>query len=331
MVSTNRTFYFRPSQSPTIVNLTKQLIVAGFEQSNGIQQANFTDKNLELDEEVSQALEYKHLLAGLVNQYCPETTPLTYVINDNNHEKVIRTIEREHAKNPWILKPALLNNAEGIKLFSSVDEVYDHYASNQRYSGYHVLQQYLNKPHLLDGHKYTLRMFVVLTNFAGAYLYKDGYYNIAREKYDASDFSQLNTHLTNEHLNPNHEPNVVQMPTRGVPNFELIFEKIRVSVAKTLDALNQEKPQQLSSTEGSKALSFFGFDFMLDEDLRLWLLEVNHGPCFPVDVNHVLQKHLYDDFWRAVVSDFVIPLVEDKRDNMGGNDSFVPVITSEVR
>ena len=49
--------------------------------------------------------------------------------------------------------------------------------------------------------------------------------------------------------------------------------------------------------ENSLCFQVFGFDIMLDQDLKLWLLEVNHSPSFltesPLDFK--LKKNLLRD------------------------------------
>jgi tubulin--tyrosine ligase len=56
-------------------------------------------------------------------------------------------------------------------------------------------------------------------------------------------------------------------------------------------------------------VKWFGFDLMLDRSHRLWLLEINHGPCFPIEDHHPLQRVLYDEFWRAMLNRFVLPIM----------------------
>ena len=47
---------------------------------------------------------------------------------------------------------------------------------------------------------------------------------------------------------------------------------------------------------------------MCDDRDHMWLLEANHGPCFPIEPHHPLQETLYQDFWKAVVAQFVLPI-----------------------
>ncbi len=293
-------FYFDNLDSPTQFNLDKHLRLLGWESKAP---GDFNDSHLCLHEAYSQLLEYKHVLASWAPNHL---IPKTYSINDSNYVDVLLQIQEQGlSDNYWILKPSLLNNGQGIVLFDHSDQLYDHYLTSNRYGGEHVLQQYIINPHLLNGHKYTFRMFVVLTNFAGAYLYKDGYFNVARSPYTPSNVNDLHCHLTNEHLAANEGENNWQIPTTRCPNFSVIYKKMLAAVSKTLEAFYQQAPDLHNAQITKPVFSLFGFDFILDENLKLWLLEVNHGPCFPKDDHHLLQKHLYCQFWRDIINDFV--------------------------
>ena len=73
-----------------------------------------------------------------------------------------------------------------------------------------VVQKYIAKPHLLDGFKYDLRIYVLLIgiNPLRVYVYKDGLARLATEKYEKpndKNMKNLFMHLTNFAINKNHE------------------------------------------------------------------------------------------------------------------------------
>lgn len=297
-------FCLRPTQSPTYYNLNYYLHEINWQSSFSNEGTVFNELNFEFDTRATQTLEFKHLLASLVARYCPEVMPLTYLINDSNSHDVISLIERQQQP-IWILKPSLLNNGQHIKIFQELNDLKSHYLSSKRMGGDHVLQHYITQPHVLSGHKYSIRMFVVLTNDVGSYIYPHGYLNVAKQVYQANYFVDLRSHLTNEHLHHD-EPNVVQVPTKPVPGFDYIYQQIKVIVSKTIGGLRSLHPQAFTRQE-QRTLAIFGFDFIVDADLRVWLLEANHGPCFPCG-EHPLQQALYADFWRAFITGFVEPI-----------------------
>lgn len=269
-------------------------------------EANFTDENFGVNDITLQTLEYKYLLAKLLQRHNLNFMPLTYHINDYNFAQVLTKLQQHYQDSDWlwIYKPATLNNGEGIKLFNHIDDIVQHYQTLNRLSGDFVIQKYIDNPNLLNGHKYTLRMYVILSNFEGHKLYKHGYYNIGRQKYPGKkETENLAAGLTNEHLTEP-VPNVIQMPTSKVQEFHLLMPQINNIVNQTINAFTKTTPEYFAQTT-PKAFDILGFDFLLEENMNLWLTEINHGPWFPTTDPHNLQKYLYEDFWRFIIKDFI--------------------------
>jgi hypothetical protein len=315
-------FCLDPSQSPTHYNLHRYLQERGWQSCSSSDQANFSDANLQFDTKAAESLEFKHLLAKLVAQYCPDLMPITYCINDENWPLILNKIANKYylfngqfanqiEGLVWILKPALLNNGKEIKIFQKLSELEQHYLSSKRLGGEHVLQRYLSNPHLLrDERKYSIRMFVVLSNYAGAYLYPQGYFNVAMHRFTPQDFSDLRPHLTNEHLEED-ESNVIQIPSQRFESFASLYPQIKAQISAVIKGLEQLHPLAFVCDK-RRHLAIYGFDFIVDNQGHLWLLEANHGPCFPISDEHPLQSHLYYDFWQHFMTSFVEPIGLEK-------------------
>ncbi|MFI4919283.1 MAG: tubulin-tyrosine ligase [Legionellales bacterium] len=312
-------FHLRALQSPTYTNLCRYLQEQGWVYTRFNGWAHFGEKNFQFDSAAAEQLEFKHLLAQLTAEYCPQVMPETYLIDDQNWPVVLHALADKYYMNNnqlldqiegvvWILKPSKLNNGQHIKIFQKLSDIERHYSSAQRMGGEHVLQRYLSQPHLLRKHKYSIRMFVLITNYSGAYLYPHGYINVALAPYQPENFTQLHVHLTNEHLKED-ELNTVQIPTQRMDVFASFYPQIQTILSRTIHALKEKHPRAFLATK-NQTLAIFGFDFMVDTDMRLWLLEANHGPCFPSNDEHPLQHHLYYDFWQAFIGDFVVPIAK---------------------
>lgn len=299
-------FYLREACSPTYYNLSKYLQARGW-QPSGLTptKAAFSEANFDFHAKAAETLEYKHLLAKLVADCCREAAPRTYPINDDTWPSVLTAMAEEGSAPPWILKPSLLNNGQHILIFETLAALQTHFASAHRLGGEHVLQEYLVNPLLLrDDRKFSMRQFVVLTNDLGAYVYQEGYCNVAKTPYSPNNFSNLSPHLTNEHLS--HEVvNVIQIPSSRFDFYQASYEQMKQLLIPLLQGLNTRYPEAFEKGN-QRRLAIFGFDFMLDAQKRLWLLEANHGPCFPTDPNHPLQAYLYQDFWQAFIDDFIL-------------------------
>lgn len=321
-------FYLRPLKSPTFCNLVRYLQEQGWKRTGFKFLADFSEAHFQYNPQAKEQLEFKHLLAQLIAQHCPDVMPTTYLINDDNWSLVLSRITDDYYRQnkqvfnqrsglAWILKPSLLNNGQYIKIFQKITDIELHFLSTNRMGGEHVLQQYLIDPHLLKGpekgHKYSIRMFVVLTNTKGAYLYPQGYFNVALKAYQNQDFTDLRSHLTNEHLNE-HVLNVVQIPTKQYALFNPFYPKIKSILSEVLSALAQLHPNVFDDGKPPK-LAIFGFDFLIDQDQKVWLLEANDAPCFPADDDHPLQNNLYYDFWQAFIANFILPIANHEERN----------------
>lgn len=88
---------------------------------------------------------------------------------------------REYASkndiNYWILKPVGMSRGRGIELINKIEDI----VFNEPI----VLQKYLLNPLLLNGYKFDMRIYVLVTsiNPLEAYVYKEGFARISTERY----------------------------------------------------------------------------------------------------------------------------------------------------
>lgn len=300
-------FHFQSLTSPTHFHLNQQLLALGW--INSPEGPRFSERNINIKNEYSTLLEYKHQLGEIITTHCPDISPVTMTINDTNYANIYQSICEKNDGNAWILKPSLLNNGVGIKLLGSPEEVLSHYASSNRYSGEHVLQAYIHPPHLLNGHKYSIRMFVIINSDKSVYLYREGYFNICRAPYEKNDLTRLHAHLTNEHLERSRaEPNNYQIPTKQCETFSPVYEDIKAILQCFFQAYRLYLTDNICQLSDNRSFIILGADFMLDESLKTYLIEYNHGACFPISETHPLYKTLYQPFFKQLVSQFVIPI-----------------------
>jgi len=261
--------------------------------------ARLSDEVFNIPSLLSDTLEYKHLLANFLQKHHLNFAPATFYIDDNNYRTVINNL----GPGPWILKPSLLNNGQHIKIFINKQEILTHYASAKRLGGPHVLQSYIHPPHLLQGpkkgHKYSLRMLVIIIFPYAVFMYPQGYFNIALSPYEVNNMCSLVGHITNEHLNHD-SVNVVQIPSEQYAIFKQFYPKIGHLLTQFFS-----KFAVLVDNSIHSKVAFLGVDFMLDSQENLYLLEFNHGPCFPISAEHPLQNKLYKYFWQACYADII--------------------------
>ncbi len=309
-------FHFYSSRMATKFHIARRLLASGWEEAPQPEHALFTDKNLTLNDEISKQVEYKHLLAALVAKSCFDVMPITYNVNDQNFEQVFAKMIYEHYLGgqsqkfnelKWILKPSMLNNGDNIFLFNNVDELKAHYANPKRLGGDHVIQQYITNPDLIDGRKYTFRVSGVFTNYAGVFLNKQGYINISAHPFQLNDgFRNKKVHITNYVLDGEFA-HIEQRSTQTLNNFPAIYQQMCTIVTQVLKALLKSFPDYLKP-QATKIFEIFGFDFMLDNNGKVWLIEINQAPDAPTFEENALDKILWDVFWQDIIDEFVLPI-----------------------
>ncbi len=179
-----------------------------------------------------------------------------------------------------------------------------------------IVQRYIARPHLINGTKYDLRIYVLMTSLAPLrlYLYDEGLVRFASTEYAADNdtLGDVFMHLTNYSINknsasycPNEDPEErkghkwtlgslwTHLAEAGVTAEQRadIWDRIRDMAVKTVIS-GEHAMQPLSRQNlGSPVCGYelFGFDFLLDADLRPWLIEVNISPSLhsssPLDLD----------------------------------------------
>ncbi|KAE8581396.1 hypothetical protein XENTR_v10024775 [Xenopus tropicalis] len=205
----------------------------------------------------------------------------------------------------WIVKPPASARGMGIQVI--------HKWSQLPKKRPLLVQRYLHKPYLISGSKFDLRIYVYVTSFdpLRIYMFTDGLVRFASCKYSSSMKSLGNKfmHLTNYSVNKNnadYQANPDQTACQGHKwalkalwnylnqkgfNSDRIWEKIKDIVIKTIIAsdpyVNSFVKMYVQSPYCCHEL--FGFDIMLDENLKPWVLEVNISPSLhsnsPLDIS----------------------------------------------
>ena len=182
-----------------------------------------------------------------------------------------------------------------------------------------VIQKYIEKPLLYYGRKFDIRMWAIVTAKNEIFLFTKGYLRTSSENFDLKNQDNY-VHLTNNCLQkhggnygqhedgntlpldalnkyfaemfPEHNPTV---ENHILPRMRDIVIDTILSVKKELNPMNRKNVFEL-----------LGYDFMIDEDLRTWLIEVNTNPYIGVPNDYIAG--LLDDMLDDMLSIVVDPL-----------------------
>ncbi|XP_071606632.1 tubulin polyglutamylase TTLL7 isoform X3 [Heliangelus exortis] len=169
-------------------------------------------------------------------------------------QNYVKELKKKRRQKTFIVKPANGAMGHGISLIRNGEKLQaqDHL----------IVQEYLDKPFLMEGYKFDLRVYILVTSCdpLKVFLYHDGLVRMGTEKY--------------------HPP--------SDSNLELVVKTLIVAEPHVLHAYRMCRPGQAPGSD-SVCFEVLGFDILLDRKLKPWLLEINRAPSFGTD-----QKIDYD-------------------------------------
>ncbi|XP_055921344.1 tubulin monoglutamylase TTLL4-like isoform X2 [Eupeodes corollae] len=221
----------------------------------------------------------------------------------------------------WIIKPPASARGTGIRVVNRWAQIPKRKPL--------IVQRYIERPLLINGSKFDLRLYVLVTsiNPLRVYMYHNGLARFASVKYSAKadTLNERCMHLTNYSINKlssnyskNEDVNACHghkwtikslwayLSNRGIRT-DRLWDALRNLVMRTILAGEHSINTMIKLNVESKYSCFelFGFDVLLDAELVPWLLEVNISPSLhselPLDahvkaplVQGVLNTALYN-------------------------------------
>ncbi|ERE79870.1 tubulin polyglutamylase TTLL13 [Cricetulus griseus] len=172
-----------------------------------------------------------------------------------------------------------------------------------------ICQQYITKPFLIDGFKFDMRIYVLITSCdpLRIFMYEEGLARFATMPYvepSHNNLEEVCMHLTNYAINK-HNENFVRDDAMGSKrklstlnawlrehsydprelwgDIEDIIIKTIISAHSVLRHNYRTCFPQYLCGGTCACFEILGFDILLDHKLKPWLLEVNHSPSFTTD------------------------------------------------
>ncbi|XP_030855509.1 tubulin polyglutamylase TTLL5 isoform X2 [Strongylocentrotus purpuratus] len=237
----------------------------------------------------------------------------------------------------WIVKPVASSRGRGIFLVNS--------PQNVPLDAAYVACRYLNNPLLIDGFKFDLRLYVAVTSYdpLRIYLYEEGLTRFATVQYQQNNKTIKNTcmHLTNYSLNKK-SSDYVKCDDGDIEDYgnkwslgamlrylkkqgkdaKLLLSRIEEAVNKTI--ICAELPVatacKMFLPYRGNCFELYGFDILVDANLKPWVLEVNLSPSLaceaPIDMK--IKSNMCGDLFSLtgfIIQDPVMRRMQQSRRN----------------
>lgn len=202
----------------------------------------------------------------------------------------------------WIYKPSNAACGRGIFIFRNITRAQLSLKDSA------VISRYLENPLLIHGLKFDLRVYVTVTQYEPlrAYIYREGLARFASAPYSTEDehlsdpFRQLTNYSINKYA-PNFSENAdirndnyghkwsfsalnKHLKCVGV-DVDIMWSRIMDLIVKTLLAVEPviaAKTRQAIYYPGV-CFEVYGFDILVDDELKPWILEVNLSPSMQAE------------------------------------------------
>lgn len=262
-------------------------------------------------------------------------SPQTFVL-PMEYSMFVEEFKKQQANGAtWIMKPVGKSQGKGIFLFDKLHQIADwkliplyqrNLAEQQKQANRrvaekdeeeeekgepepYVVQRYLSDPLLVGGKKFDLRLYVLVTSYTPltVYMYRSGFARFSHVRFsmDASDLSDIQMHLTNvavQKQNENYdEKRGGKWELHSLKQYLLgreppekvhrLFWEMQDIILYSLLAV------QKIIIQDKHCFELYGYDVMISNDLRPWLIEVNASPSLSANTpsDYDMKFGLLDD------------------------------------
>uniref|UniRef100_A0AAQ5XP26 Tubulin--tyrosine ligase-like protein 5 n=1 Tax=Amphiprion ocellaris TaxID=80972 RepID=A0AAQ5XP26_AMPOC len=203
-------------------------------------------------------------------------------------------------KGPWIIKPVASSRGRGIYLVSNPNQI----SMEENI----LVSRYISNPLLIDEFKFDVRLYVLVTSYDPVliYVYEEGLARFATVKYDRTSKNIKNTfmHLTNYSVNKKSsdyvscdDPEVEDYGNKWSmsavlrylkqegKDTTLLMRQIEDLIIKAVLSaeLQIATACKMFVPHKTNCFELYGFDVLIDSNLKPWLLEVNLSPSLACD------------------------------------------------
>ena len=218
--------------------------------------------------------------------------------------------------NIWIVKPAGLSRGRGIRLYNSLAEITQQVRTKDMTF---VVQKYMENPLLYKKRKLDIRQWVLVRDWnpLEVWFYGECYIRLSTSEYDSTNLKNRYSHLTNNSVNKHAKDFNKNDSFLSQDEFASFLQQTMGSGEEDCTNIFKEKIQTRMKDIVKNSLlcvqdmienrknssEIYGYDFCVDEDLQVWLIEINSSPAwdYSSSVTERLIKMASEDYIKVLV------------------------------
>ena len=224
--------------------------------------------------------------------------------------------EVDYKRNPqqaWIMKPIGKAQGKGIFLFTRISQISDWKKDHKwRQEGQqaetYVVQRYIENPHLVASKKYDLRLYALVTSYSPltVWLHRGGFCRFSHHRFSMNlkEIDNSYIHLTNTSIQKTSNKctnsgckwgirrlRQFLISTYGEEATNNLFGEMQQVVLRSLQSV------QKIMINDKHCFELYGFDVLVDDRLKPWLIEVNCAPSFSAETpaDYHMKFNLFED------------------------------------
>ncbi|KAJ3299815.1 putative tubulin polyglutamylase ttll9 [Borealophlyctis nickersoniae] len=231
--------------------------------------------------------------------------------------------QEEFKRNPggvWIMKPVGKAQGKGIFLINRMSQISGwrsqpgkkvRQEDGEGPEAY-IVQRYIENPYLIGGKKFDIRAYVLVISYYPliVYIHRNGFCRFSSSQFSmqSKDIGNMYIHATNvaiQKTSPNyiHDRgckwllrNLKELLTskHGGPAVDALFTEMEALVVRSLMSV------QKVMINDKHCFELYGYDILIDQNLKPWLLEVNASPSltaetqFDYDLKYAVLQDCFD-------------------------------------
>nr|XP_033321045.1 tubulin glycylase 3A-like [Megalopta genalis] len=226
-------------------------------------------------------------------------------------------------RNMWILKPSELCCGTGISISHNFKDIFRKVKSRPK--DYFIVQKYIERPLLIHDTKFDIRQWYLVTSTfpLTIWLFKEGLLRFSSKPYTFSTYHEA-IHICNTAIQEKYDEErrrrrkrgyseevvksvrdqgwdceklneyLKQIGLDGEPYYDRIYPKMAEAIVLTMLASQEHMDRRRCSFE------LYGADFVVMEDLSVWLIEINTNPRMHPPSSRI-TKRLYSSVLHSLV------------------------------